>query len=135
MISKPWTVLAQHLHQAMNKCICFVAIACALQPIWAGAQSDNSGKKSNSIDPDTAQLTTAGEPKPLGTAITGVGNTIPVEAGSTIRCWQEGRLIFEKRFSSGQELVSGTPTLHIRDTASGQDVQAFNMKNALCIVK
>jgi hypothetical protein len=135
MIAKSWMVSAKQLDQAMNKYVCFVAIVCALLPTLAGAQNDKSGKKSSSIDPDAAQLDAAGEPKPLGTAITGAGNTIPMEAGSTIRCWQEGRLIFEKRFSSGQELVSGTPTLHIRDIASGQDVQAFTMKNALCIVK
>ena len=119
----------------MNKSICILATVCALMPALAGAQADKPGKKTSSIDPDATQLDAAGEPKPLGTAITGVGNTMPMEAGSTIRCWQEGRLIFEKRFSSGQELVSGTPTLHIRDTASGQDLQAFTMKNAICIIK
>lgn len=121
----------------MKKHIQHLAAALVLLPALAGAQADKPAKKFSTVDPDKAPLTAvaAGDPKPMGTAVTGMGNTIPMEAGSTMRCWQEGRLIFEQRFSPGQELVQGAPTLHIRDAASGKDVQAFNMKNAVCIVK
>lgn len=118
---------------AVGACRALLAAACLLLPVLAAAQA---ARKSSTVDADRAPpLAAASEPQPMGTAVTGVGNTIPMEPGSTLRCWQEGRLIFEQRFSPGQELVQGAPTLHIRDAATGRDVQAFTLKNAVCIVK
>lgn len=56
------------------------------------------------------------------------GNEAP-----TLRCWQEGRLVFEQAGVSFAEAPAGAHVLR-REGRNGQPVYVFDMKHGLCVL-
>jgi hypothetical protein len=92
--------------------------------------------QSRSIDPSTVEMP-RNEKRPLGTAIGGTNSATPItrhgEAPLSMKCWQDGKLIIDQPVKSLPADAQKGSTMTNANT--GNQVYAFDFKNAMCIVK
>jgi len=129
----------------------------ALTPVWAGVaappSSNVEANKSADKSSDWVTATTAQPPaKPLPTqqvlpadtatargdanrntgSIVGM-RTRPNSDESQMKCWQNGRLIFDKRVKVLPVDVGAVN--RVKDAETGADILTFDLKNAMCVVQ
>lgn len=133
-----------------NRVALVVGLALMLGAGWAAAQSatpaaatdspstasiknlqSRDAKDAGARDPkdQTASTAkTAAAPAPKDAAVSA---TVPRQRRPVLRCWQEGRLVFEG--AGVQPSAQGQAAIELRN-AAGTALQVFDLKNGLCLL-
>lgn len=110
-----------------------------LWPISIIAGESNSHKIIDSTNPPAP----SNRVKPIGTAVSDVGNITPIsdsaQASQMIRCWQNGVLIMEQPVVGSSAAVGSQAEEKVlrlfHNPETSAVMQSFDFKNAFCFIK
>lgn len=87
---------------------------------------------STSVMPPSVKSIDTAKPEIRSQILNPPKNPTLIPSGGLMKCWQNGRLIYEKQVNKIPAEVTGV--VSIVDGASGQTIQTFDLKNALCVI-
>lgn len=109
---------------------CLALATAALQAVPAAAQLKVGGGGVDVAGPNnTAAVGPAGD----ASAVT--VREMRRQGGQTLRCWQNGRLLYEgSGFRGGVGGVGGPSAISVPRRAEGEPVTVLNLQHAICIL-
>ncbi len=102
--------------------------ATSIKNLQSRDPKDGTGKESKDVAVSTGAATKTAGAAPKDAAVSA---TVPRQRRPVLRCWQEGRLVFEG--SGVLPSVQGQAAIELRN-ASGTALQVFDLKNGLCLL-